>query len=190
MATIATTETKTDASQSLESVPHWIGGKAVRGTVEIVCRRFSIRPRGKSTRRVPLDSTAELEQAVAAATRRVPGMVKPCRRCAGARVLFRFRDLLEKNTDRLAAVITAEHGKVLGRRPRRSHARPRGRRVRLRHPASAEGRVHRAGRHRHRQLVAAPAAGRGAPASRRSTSRRWCRCGCCRSRSPAATASS
>src|ERR1700748_830884 len=30
-----------------------------------------------------------------------------------ARVLFRFRDLLEKNTDRLAAVITSEHGKVL-----------------------------------------------------------------------------
>ena len=30
-----------------------------------------------------------------------------------ARVLFRFRDLLEKNTDRLAALITSEHGKVL-----------------------------------------------------------------------------
>ena len=30
-----------------------------------------------------------------------------------ARVLFRFRDLLEKNTDRMAAAITAEHGKVL-----------------------------------------------------------------------------
>jgi malonate-semialdehyde dehydrogenase (acetylating)/methylmalonate-semialdehyde dehydrogenase len=30
-----------------------------------------------------------------------------------ARVLFRFRDLLEKNTDRLAAVITSEHGKVI-----------------------------------------------------------------------------
>ena len=30
-----------------------------------------------------------------------------------ARVLFRFRDLLEKNSDRLAAVITSEHGKVL-----------------------------------------------------------------------------
>jgi malonate-semialdehyde dehydrogenase (acetylating)/methylmalonate-semialdehyde dehydrogenase len=28
-------------------------------------------------------------------------------------VLFRFRDLLEKNTDRLAAIITSEHGKVL-----------------------------------------------------------------------------
>lgn len=30
-----------------------------------------------------------------------------------ARILFRFRDLVERETDRLAAIITAEHGKVL-----------------------------------------------------------------------------
>jgi malonate-semialdehyde dehydrogenase (acetylating)/methylmalonate-semialdehyde dehydrogenase len=30
-----------------------------------------------------------------------------------ARVLFRFRDLMERNIDRLAAIITAEHGKIL-----------------------------------------------------------------------------
>jgi len=30
-----------------------------------------------------------------------------------ARVMFRFRDLLEKNTTHLAAIITAEHGKIL-----------------------------------------------------------------------------
>ena len=46
------------------------------------------------------------------------------------------------------------------RRAGRDHPRRRGRRVRLRHPASAEGRVHRAGRPRHRQLVGAPAARR------------------------------
>ena len=37
---------------------------------------------------------------------------RTCHRSA-ARALFRFRDLLEKNTDRLAAVITPEHGKSL-----------------------------------------------------------------------------
>src|SRR3546814_19125046 len=30
-----------------------------------------------------------------------------------ARALFRFRDLIERDLDRLAAMITAEHGKVL-----------------------------------------------------------------------------
>ncbi|MER5668425.1 CoA-acylating methylmalonate-semialdehyde dehydrogenase [Streptomyces mirabilis] len=30
-----------------------------------------------------------------------------------ARILFRFRDLVERDTDRLASIITAEHGKVL-----------------------------------------------------------------------------
>ncbi|MFE4963562.1 CoA-acylating methylmalonate-semialdehyde dehydrogenase [Streptomyces sp. NPDC056660] len=30
-----------------------------------------------------------------------------------ARILFRFRDLVERDTDRLAAIITSEHGKVL-----------------------------------------------------------------------------
>ena len=44
------------------------------------------------------------------------------------------------------------------RRAGRDHPRPRSRRIRLRHPASGEGRVHRAGRARHRRLVDAPAA--------------------------------
>ena len=43
---------------------------------------------------------------------------------------------------------------------RRGAARAGGRRIRLRHPASAEGRIHRPGRHRHRRLVDPPAAGR------------------------------
>ena len=38
-------------------------------------------------------------------------------------------------------------------------------------------------------VLVPPAARRRAPASRRSTSRPWCRCGCTRSRSPAATRS-
>ena len=111
MATIATTETKTEISQSLESVPHWIGGKAVRGTAKSFADVFNPAT-GEVKRRVPLDSTAELEQAVAAATAAFPEWsgLPPLRR---ARVLFRFRDLLEKNTDRLAAILTSEHGKVL-----------------------------------------------------------------------------
>ena len=111
MATIATTEQKTDVTQSLESIPHWIGGKAVRGEATAFSNVFNPAS-GEVTRRVPLDATKELDQAVAAATAAFPewSNMPPLRR---ARVLFRFRDLLEKNLDRLAAVITSEHGKVL-----------------------------------------------------------------------------
>ena len=111
MATIATAEPKTDTPQSLETVPNWIGGKAVGGLAKSFAEVFNPAT-GEVKRRVPLDGTAELEQAVAAATAAFPewSNLPPLRR---ARVLFRFRDLLEKNADRLAAVITSEHGKVL-----------------------------------------------------------------------------
>jgi len=111
MATIASTEPKSGTPQSLEVVANWIGGKAVAGHAKSFADVFNPAT-GEVTRRVPLDGTAELEQAVAAATAALPDWsnMPPLRR---ARVLFRFRDLLEKNTERLAAVITSEHGKVL-----------------------------------------------------------------------------
>jgi malonate-semialdehyde dehydrogenase (acetylating) / methylmalonate-semialdehyde dehydrogenase len=111
MATIAPAEPKTDTPQSLETVPHWIGGKTVAGQAKAFADIFNPAT-GEVKRRVPLDSTGELEQAVAAAKAVFPewSNLPPLRR---ARVLFRFRDLLEKNADRLAAIITSEHGKVL-----------------------------------------------------------------------------
>jgi malonate-semialdehyde dehydrogenase (acetylating)/methylmalonate-semialdehyde dehydrogenase len=88
MATIATAEVKTDALQSLECVPHWIGGKAVTGEAKSFGGVFNPAT-GEVKRRVPLDATAELEQAVAAATAAFPewSNMPALRR---ARVLFRF----------------------------------------------------------------------------------------------------
>jgi len=67
---------------------------------------------GEVTGRVPLASIAEVGAAVEAAAAAFPGWAAtpPHMR---ARVLFRFRDLVERESDRLAAIITAEHGKVL-----------------------------------------------------------------------------
>src|SRR6201996_1606962 len=112
MATIASTEFKSDNSQSLETVPNWIGGKAVAGQAKSFADVFNPAT-GEVKRRVPLDSTVELEKAVAAATAAFPDWsnMPPLRR---ARVMFRFRDLLEKNSDRLGAGNTSEHGKMLG----------------------------------------------------------------------------
>jgi malonate-semialdehyde dehydrogenase (acetylating)/methylmalonate-semialdehyde dehydrogenase len=111
MATTATAEPKSETTQTLETVPHWIGGKPVESQSSVFADVFNPAT-GEVKRRVPLDGTAELEQAVAAATAAFPewSNMPPLRR---ARVLFRFRDLLEKNSEKLAAVITSEHGKVL-----------------------------------------------------------------------------
>ena len=67
---------------------------------------------GEVTGRLVLGGVADVDAAVAAARAAFPGWsaTPPHVR---ARVLFRFRDLIERDLDRLAAVITAEHGKVL-----------------------------------------------------------------------------
>jgi len=71
MATIATSETKTNAPTSLDTVPHWIGGKAVAGDGKAFADVFNPAT-GEVKRRVPLDGTGALEQAVAAATAAYP----------------------------------------------------------------------------------------------------------------------
>jgi malonate-semialdehyde dehydrogenase (acetylating)/methylmalonate-semialdehyde dehydrogenase len=60
----------------------------------------------------PLAGRAEIDAAVAAAQAAFPEWAAqpPLRR---ARVLFRFRELLEARLDEVAALITSEHGKVL-----------------------------------------------------------------------------
>jgi len=67
---------------------------------------------GEVARRVPLADEAEVDRAVAAARGAFPGWAAtpPVQR---ARVMFRFRELVERHLDELAALITAEHGKVL-----------------------------------------------------------------------------
>ena len=59
-----------------------------------------------------LASAETTREAIAAAAAALPGWANtpPLRR---ARVLFKFRELLERHMDELAAIITAEHGKVL-----------------------------------------------------------------------------
>ncbi len=67
---------------------------------------------GELTGKVPLASAAEVNEAVAAAKAAFPSWAKitPMQR---ARVMFRFKALLEANMERLAELVTAEHGKVL-----------------------------------------------------------------------------
>jgi malonate-semialdehyde dehydrogenase (acetylating)/methylmalonate-semialdehyde dehydrogenase len=62
--------------------------------------------------RVPLGGTAELERAVDAAKAAQPAWAatNPQRR---ARVMFKFKELVEANIDELARLLSSEHGKVV-----------------------------------------------------------------------------
>ncbi|UGQ39065.1 CoA-acylating methylmalonate-semialdehyde dehydrogenase [Janthinobacterium sp. PLB04] len=66
---------------------------------------------GAVTAKVALATPSELNAAVAAAHAAFPAwsQTSPLRR---ARVMFKFKELLEEHSDQLAALITAEHGKV------------------------------------------------------------------------------
>ena len=67
---------------------------------------------GAVTAQVALADVAEVQAAVAAAAAAAPAWAAtaPLKR---ARVLARFRELIERHQDALAAAITREHGKVL-----------------------------------------------------------------------------
>jgi malonate-semialdehyde dehydrogenase (acetylating)/methylmalonate-semialdehyde dehydrogenase len=67
---------------------------------------------GKVTSEVAMASQATVEKAISAADAAFPAWrdTPPAKR---ARIMFRFKQLLDENADKIAAAITAEHGKVL-----------------------------------------------------------------------------
>ena len=93
------------------TLAHFINGSSVEGN----SGRFGDvhdPATGRVTARVPLASREDVSAAVSAAAAAFPGWAAttPLNR---ARVMFRFKALLEQHADEIAAAITAEHGKVL-----------------------------------------------------------------------------
>jgi len=92
-------------------VPHWIEGKAIARQGD---RRAPVYnpATGQVARFVPFASTAEVDAAVSAARAQFPAWsaMAPLRR---ARILFRFKELVEREQDRLVRIISAEHGKTI-----------------------------------------------------------------------------
>lgn len=68
--------------------------------------------RGEVIARTPLSTAADVDAAVAAATKAFPAWSEtpPMIR---ARVLFKFRNLLEEHFEEIARIVTTEHGKTL-----------------------------------------------------------------------------
>ncbi len=93
------------------TIPHFINGKTVEGTSKRFGDVFNPAT-GEVQARVALANAGEVDGAVKAAARAFPAWAQttPLQR---ARLLFRFKSLVEANAEKLAATITAEHGKVL-----------------------------------------------------------------------------
>ncbi|HQT81937.1 MAG: methylmalonate-semialdehyde dehydrogenase (CoA acylating) [Ferrovum sp. 37-45-19] len=97
-------------TQSIALIGHYIQGRSVAGNSGRQAEVFNP-ALGRVSGQVALASVDEVNQAVAAAKAAFPAWagLSPLRR---ARVMFKFKELIEKNHDRLAEIITAEHGKV------------------------------------------------------------------------------
>jgi malonate-semialdehyde dehydrogenase (acetylating)/methylmalonate-semialdehyde dehydrogenase len=90
---------------------HFVGGRRVAGRSGRAGDLYDPAT-GRRSGRVALASADEVRAAVAAAQAAFPGWAAtpPVLR---ARVLFRFRELIEAHKAELAALVTAEHGKTL-----------------------------------------------------------------------------
>ncbi len=92
-------------------IDHFINGEHFRGQNKNTVDVFNPAS-GEITAHVALASAQETEIAITAATEALNSWSKtpPLKR---ARVMFKFKELLEKNIDELASIITSEHGKVI-----------------------------------------------------------------------------
>ena len=93
------------------TLTHFIAGQHVAGKGPRSAPVFDPAT-GEIRHQVPLASADDVRDAIAAARTALPlwAATTPLRR---ARVMFRFRDLLERHAQELAALITREHGKLL-----------------------------------------------------------------------------
>ncbi len=95
----------------IREIGHFIGGKHVAGNSGRFGEIFNP-TLGVQTGKVALATKAETEQAIADSLAAYPewSNTSPLTR---ARVMFRFKELIERNMDELAVLVSSEHGKVL-----------------------------------------------------------------------------
>jgi len=95
----------------MTDIQHFIDGKRVAAADGRWGEVFNPAT-GERSRRVAFAGAAEIDRAVAAAAAAFPAWAAtpPLSR---ARILFKFRELLERDGDAVARLITEEHGKVL-----------------------------------------------------------------------------
>jgi len=94
-----------------QELHHFIDGERVKGTSG---RHGDVNnpATGEVTKQVPLANPDEVRAAIASATAALPGWAAtpPAKR---AQVMFNFRDLIKRNMDELAELVSSEHGKTI-----------------------------------------------------------------------------
>src|SRR5207237_10755240 len=97
--------------ERMSDVSHFINGKRVEGSSSRSGDVFNPAT-GEKVRRVAFASAAEVDSAVKAAAAAFPGWAAtpPLTR---ARILFKFLEILSRDHDALARVISEEHGQVI-----------------------------------------------------------------------------
>ena len=99
------------SAQTGQQIGHWIGGRRTPGTSGRTAPVFNPAS-GEQTGAVALASAGEVGAAVASAVAAARSW-RSASLSRRAAVLFAFRELLHAHADELAALVTAEHGKVL-----------------------------------------------------------------------------
>ena len=100
-----------DLKESDRLVHHYINGQAVTDPDEAALPVYNPAT-GRVTRQVALASKATVEQAIGAAEAAYPGwrQTPPMKR---ARIMFAFKETLERHANEIISLLTEEHGKVL-----------------------------------------------------------------------------
>ena len=144
---------------------------------------------GATIARTPLSTAADVDAAVEAARRAFPAW-RDTPLVVRARALFRFRSLLEEHFEELARIVTTEHGKTLDESRGSVRRGIENVEVACGVPVADDGLRPRGDRRPASTARSSASRWASSRRSRRSTSRRWCRSGSCRSRSRPATRSS
>ena len=92
-------------------VGHYINGRSVTVSGERTQAVYNPAT-GQVVRQVALAGKATVQQAVAAAAAAYPAwrLTSPLKR---ARIMFRFKEILEQHANEVVSLLTEEHGKVL-----------------------------------------------------------------------------
>src|SRR6056300_1401569 len=94
----------------MKLIEHYVGGKKIPGTSDKKGKVFNPAT-GEQESEVRLASKADLDEAVSVAKKAFETWsLKPS--LQRARVMFKFKELIEKNSDELTKLIVSEHGKV------------------------------------------------------------------------------
>jgi malonate-semialdehyde dehydrogenase (acetylating)/methylmalonate-semialdehyde dehydrogenase len=95
----------------VSEILHWIAGQPHRGSGQRTGEVFDPAT-GEVTGRVVFADTADVDRAVASASDAFLSW-RATSLAQRTKILFAFRELLDRGSEELAAIITAEHGKVL-----------------------------------------------------------------------------